>query len=95
MTKVVVKEYRGPKRLTLTKERTREFDQELRRVKRASPRGKARPYGIAPDCEVMVTSATGKKTVYQLYGRSVLIDKRSGASWQFYFGLLLLKWLQI
>jgi hypothetical protein len=47
----------------------------------------------ARDCLVTFREK-GVRRRYGIYGRSVVMDERTGNAWQFYFGLLLLEWLQ-
>jgi hypothetical protein len=37
--------------------------------------------------------SSGRKAVYHLFDRTVVMDARTGKVWPFYFGLLLSEWL--
>lgn len=92
MTTVTVVGAAG-KRLTLDAAQTKLFENELRRVQRFFPSTKGIPQGrIAPDCVITVEKGK-RRTEYLLYGRAVLMNRRSTRKWQFYFGVLLLEWL--
>ena len=83
----------GTFRLDLDPVREQMFLDELRSVRRRK-HGPAAPGGIGADCEIEVR--TGRRTRrYALYGRSVIEDTDRGRTWQFYFGLLLVEWLQL
>ena len=47
---------------------------------------------IAPDMEITINN--GSTRVYQVYARSILVD-RAGRHMQFYMGLLLQEWLEL
>jgi hypothetical protein len=88
---VTITNFDTRKRLRLTPIRVAQFARELKETKKR-PSGKGIALRASPDCVITVQDG-GHKTVYHLYGRSVLLETRTQKTWQFYFGLLLLEWL--
>ena len=68
-----------------------EFEDEFRRVTFFPP-GKGLYQAVAPDCLIRVRTSRGNFE-YEIYGQTVLYDPAHDDSWQFYFGLVLLDWL--
>ena len=93
MKTITVKQPSGTRSIVLDKSRSGLFTRELGRIKKYFPEHKFNPkIGIAADCEVIIDN--GKtKTIYLIFGRSVIVHPKSGKCWQFYFGLQLLEWL--
>jgi hypothetical protein len=93
MTRITVSRYPAGDRIRLTPSQVRAFELEFRRVRRAaSRRAWGVPHLVAPDCVVTVTR-DGRRRRYLLCARTILVDERTRRKWQFYFGLLLLEWL--
>jgi hypothetical protein len=68
------------------------FRPEFVRV-RKEPFEKGVPERLEPDCRIHVTDG-GKTREYELYGQAVLRDAKNDRTWQFYFGFVLLRWLE-
>ena len=83
----------GPRaEIALDDHQTRQFLQELARVRRSRHFVTKVPQDAAPDC--VITAVTGRRRVeYQLFERTILRDGRTKVAWHFYFGVLLLEWL--
>ena len=81
------------KRRTLRKSETEQFLQELNNVKIYMP---TLPNGILPslasDCLITIHYPHFEEE-YEIFGNSVLYEVSSNKSWQFWFGLMLLRWL--
>ena len=90
MTKVVLQLRGEPNTVTLDADQTREFRRELARAKKSAAKKAANPL-VAWDLAVTVRQGT-KKTEYRLYARTILQHAKTGKTWQFYMGLLLLEW---
>jgi hypothetical protein len=104
-TTVTIREVPGGRMKTLDGSQTRLFLNELARVMGPWPlalwidrvrslfsRGTQGPR-IQADCTIEV-DRNGRITEYELFSGSVLRLRGSRASWQFYFGLLLVRWLE-
>jgi hypothetical protein len=89
---VTVQQFGGKLKVKLDADQRYLFTQELRRVQRYFPHEKGSPRGMYPDCTVTV-SEKGKKEHYALYGQAILFEVKTNRRRQFYFGLLLLRWL--
>jgi hypothetical protein len=92
MNTVTIQDFTRKKRLRLNAVQRRLFEAELARVRKYFPPGKGVPSRMAPDCTITVKRGA-KKSYYALFGRAILIEAKSKKQWQFYFGLLLLEWL--
>ena len=79
-------------KLSLDADQVKLFRRESVKARRERPKkGVAR--GVAPDCEIRVTDR-GRTRTFELYGQSVLHDPAQNLTWQFYFGFVLLGWLE-
>lgn len=68
------------------------FTLELRAARRRKP-AKGLKARIAPDCQIIVRHSGKKPQVYQLHQRSLLREMKTDRVWPFYFGFLLLQWI--
>lgn len=91
ITAVAVQSYATGRAIQLDAAQLWAFTREFNRIIRRRSGTSAIPR-IAADCKITVFEKR-KRRVYELYGRTVLVDLSSGAHRQFYFGLLLLEWL--
>lgn len=92
MVTVTIKGRAGTPSVQLPPEHTALFVRELNFTKRHRRASTGSPPRVATDCRVIVENA-GRRTEYELYGRTILMQVTTKRSWQFYFGLLLLEWL--
>ena len=44
-------------------------------------------------CIIIARDAAGRERVYYLYDRTVVLERATNQSWQFFFGLLVTEWL--
>jgi hypothetical protein len=87
----MARELTSNRTLFLDDAQRRLFQTELTAVRRRRP-GRAVRARIVPDCEIVVRRGS-QTTTYDLYSRVVLRERGTSRIWQFYFGMLLLEWL--
>jgi hypothetical protein len=100
MATITVEEYKGAKRVTLTSDQARMFEDEMRRVRggffsQLLARlfaAKVRRFPTAPDCLVKVDD-NGRVTVYEIHSRYFVRKTGEVVYRPFYMGFLLLEWL--
>jgi hypothetical protein len=92
MVTVTIEGRAGTPSVQLPPEHVALFTKELNFTKRHRRAGIGSPQRVASDCRILVDSK-GRRTEYELYGRTILMQVSTRRSWQFYFGLLLLEWL--
>ena len=93
MTTVTVQDGQGTISKVLDADQTRLFLQEFTRVRRFWAPDRDLNALIAPDCTIEVDD-NGRTRKYEIQSRAVLVDRGRKRKYQFYFGLLLLEWLQ-
>jgi|SRR5580692_8006973 hypothetical protein len=82
--------------LALSPQRVALFEVELTRVLTVQ----STPYlqnqnKVAADCNISVDNEHGTVTHYQIFGDTVLVETQTRRAWQFYFGLLIMRWLEM
>ncbi len=82
----------GPAVLRLTPNQVKLFNSEFVAARRRSTRIGA-PLRAAPDCDIVVRRKGGPRQLYRLYYKSSLLEVKSNRRWPFYFGMLLLEWM--
>ncbi len=80
------------RKITLTGVREHMFKRELAACMRRR-HTKGTHSDAARDC-LITFREKGVRKRYGIYGRAVAMDEKTRKAWQFYFGLLLLEWLQ-
>ena len=68
------------------------FTPEFIAARRRKPARRLRAR-IAPDCLIIVRGKGGRTRTYRLHHRSLLVDDKTNKVWPFYFGFLLLQWV--
>jgi hypothetical protein len=82
--------------LVLSAARVALFEAELTRVLAVAPTPyPANSNKVAADCDITVDDERGTVTHYQLFGNTVLVDTHTRQARQFYFGLLIMRWLDM
>jgi len=80
--------------LALSPQQVALFEAELTRVLTMQ----STPYlqnKVAADCNISVDNEHGTVTHYQIFGDTVLVETQTRKAWQFYFGLLIMRWLEM
>lgn len=82
------------RRLELSAQQIALFQPELARILAlpGEPRAKDK---VGPDCAIAVTDDSGTTSHYQILGGIVLLSTADQLTRPFYFGLLLLAWLEL
>jgi hypothetical protein len=68
------------------------FMSEFRAARRRTP-AKGLKARIAPDCQILIRRSGKKPQLYQVHQRHLLREMKTDRVWPFYFGFLLLQWI--
>jgi hypothetical protein len=80
--------------LALSKQQVALFEAELTRILTVAP-ATYPENKVAADCDISVDNEHGTVTKYQIFGNTVLVETQTRHARQFYFGLLIMRWLDM
>jgi len=79
--------------LRLNRDQKRLFESELKAALRRKPK-KGTPRRVRYDCIITVKHPGRPAKIYRLYARAALVDMKTQKAWPFFFGMLILEWIE-
>jgi hypothetical protein len=89
---IEIRDIFGRRLFELNAVQLRLFTPEFAAARRRKP-AKGLKARIAPDCQIIIRKPGKKPQTYRLHQRCLLLEEKTNRVWPFYFGFLLLQWV--